>query len=152
MEYVSRGIYLSDRITIKDILSVYFLGGHAASEKNLFRRIYFLKRIVSVLTTVKKPRIWHVLVLNKILKAAKLTGETDKTDPLKSPVDSMNEVIDFISVKTGKTQNEILENCTPEEMNRLYLSTVKERELKSISFEKLLIRTLPFTNATKRYY
>lgn len=152
MEYVARGIYISDRITCKDILSVYFLGGYASKEKKLFRRIHFLKRIVGILTTVKHPRIWHVYKLNKILKIANLTGKKDdsvKSD--KTPLESMNESIDLISSEIGKTQNEILENCTPDELSRLHISSIRQKEINNIELEKMLLRTAPAANASADY-
>ena len=63
----------------------------------------------------------------------------DKVETIENPIGKINETIDYIAPKLGKTQKELLE-LLPDEISRLYEAAVKEELIKLKEQERMFIQ------------
>ena len=141
MQRIKRNVYLKQKITLADRRLVFVLAKLSQEQKKFSHRIFYLKLIIATLTNVIKPKIWHLLYINAILKAADLAGnEKSDIDFDGDPVELLDETLAKVAVKlTGMTQERLANECSPEELRQLWNEAVKQEEIKKIDFEKSMI-------------
>lgn len=141
MIHIKRNVYLKHKITLADRRFVFVLAKLSQEQKKFFKRIFYLKLIISTLTNVSKPRIWHIFIINEILKAADLSG--DKPSEISfdgDPIELLDETLAKVAVKlNGMTQERLANECSPEELRLLWDEAVRQEEIKKIDFEKSMI-------------
>ena len=115
---------LKDRLTIADLDRIY-KSAASMSTGTIFKNWRHARDILAVVLETK-PRIIDILRFDIIVSAAGLLNHQKITGPAQAKSD-LARLIDYLSVRISKTQNEIATNCTGDELARLYAATLELR-------------------------
>lgn len=133
MVYVGFGVFLKDAIYIGDFGKVivwHRLAKKAILSKPKKRRLHnqYCKRILGALTTLEKPRWWHLHLINKVLVMADMIAkkvEKKKKKDKKDPLKVLNEMANYAGPRVGMTPDEFLSKITQEQLEPYFKQIVR---------------------------
>lgn len=121
---------LKDRLTVGDLERIYNSAA-SMSTGSLWKNWRHARDVLAVILETR-PRFIDMLRFNYIVAAAGLLNTQKLTSPAQTKSD-LSRLIDYLCVRIAKTQYEIANNCTSDELARLYAATLEHQMEKELA-------------------